>query len=152
MKTAAVKKTIHSLGVLRELMGACNRRYYQYLSQLQDHTRARRTLEDLSKPVSDSQGRSHRGINFFEINDLKFIQALVRGEYNIRGFTNRLLQGHLTGWNSGKISRMIRRFKAHRLIKGVQHTYKYYLTKRAKSLLFAYLQLTNRVIIPALAK
>ncbi len=152
MKTAAVKKTIHSLGVLRELMGACNRRYYQYLSQLQDHTRARRTLEDLSKPVSDSQGRSHRGINFFEINDLKFIQALVRGEYNISGFTNRLLQGHLTGWNSGKISRMIRRFKAHRLIKGVQHTYKYYLTKRAKSLLFAYLQLTNRVIITALAK
>ncbi len=152
MKTAAVKKTVHSLGVLRELMGACNRRYYQYISQVQDHTRARRTLKDLSKPVSDSKGRRHRGINFFETNDLKFIQALVRGEYNISGFTNRLLQGHLLDWSSGKISKMLRRFKAHRLIKGVRHTYKYYLTKRAKGLLFAYLQLTNRVIIPALAK
>ena len=152
MKTAAVKKTIHSLGVLRELMGACNRRYYHYISGLQNHTKARRKLKDLSKPVSDSQGRSYRGINFFQTNDLKFIQALVRGEYNISGFTNRLLQSYLPGWSSGKISRMIRRFKAHRLIKGVQHTYKYYLTKRAKGLLFAYLQLTNRVIIPALAK
>ena len=107
MKTAAVKKTIHSLGVLRELMGACNRRYYEYISQLQDHTRAHRTLEDLSKPVSDSQGRSHRGINFFEINDLKFIQALVRGEYNISGFTNRLLQGHLRKLAKNKLNNRV---------------------------------------------
>ena len=151
MKTAAVKKTVHSLGVLRELMSACNRRYYQYISQLQDHTKGRRTLDNLSKSVSDPQGRSYRGINFFEINDLKFIQALVQGEHNI-SFTNRILQRYLTGWTSGRISRMICRFKAHRLIKRVKQTYKYYLTKRAKSLLFAHLQLTNRVIIPALAK
>ena len=152
MKTAAVKKTVHSLGVLRELMSACNRRYYQYISQLQDHTKGRRTLDNLSKSVSDPQGRSYRGINFFETNDLKFIQALVRGEYNISGFTNRILQRYLPDWTSGRISRMIRRFKAHRLIKRVKQTYKYYLTKRAQSLLFAHLQLTNRVIIPALAK
>ena len=151
IKNAAVKKTVHSLGVVRELMDACNRRYYQYISQLQDHTKARRTLDNLSKSVNDSKGRSYRGINFFEINDLKFIQALVRGEHNISGFTNRILQRYLPDWSSGKLSRMIRRFKAHRLIKSVNRTYKYYLTKRAKSLLFAYLQLTDRVIIPALA-
>ena len=112
----------------------------------------RRTLDNLSKSVSDPQGRSYRGINFFEINDLKFIQALVRGEHNISGFTNRILQRYLPGWTSSRISRMIHSFKAHRLIKRVKQTYKYYLTKRAKSLLFAHLQLTNRVIIPALAK
>jgi len=152
MKTAAVKKTIHSLGAVRELMSACNHRYYHYISQLQDHTKGRRTLDNLSKSVSDPQGRSYRGINFFETNDLKFIQALVRGEHTISGFTNRILQRYLPDWTSGRISRMIRRFKAHRLIKRVKQTYKYYLTKRAKSLLFAHLQLTNRVIIPALAK
>ena len=109
-------------------------------------------LGELSQSVNDQQGRSYRGINFFQATDLKFIQALVRGEHNMSGFTNRSLQGYLSSWSSGKISRMIRRFKAHGLIKSVHRTYKYYLTKRGKSLLFAHLQLTSRVIIPALAK
>ena len=52
---------------------------------------------------------------------------------------NLFLQDSLADGTVAKYPEMIRRFKAHRLIKGVQHTYKYYLTKRAKGLLFAYL-------------
>ena len=129
-----------------------NRRYIQYISQLQDHTKGHRTLEDLSESVNDKQARSYRGINFFKAVDLQFIQVLVRGEHTISGFTNRILKDYLPNWSSGKISRMIRRFRAHRLIKRVKETYKYDLTKRAENLLFAHLQLTSRVIIPALAK
>jgi hypothetical protein len=29
--------------------------------------------------------------------------AILRGEYQIAGFTNRALQAHLAGWNSQKI-------------------------------------------------
>ena len=151
MKHAAVKKTIHSIGIIAELLGACNRRYYQYISQMQDHTSGKRKLNDVSEPVIDEQDRRHRGINFFDRSDRQFINTLVRGEHNISGFTNRALQKWLPDWSSGKISRMIRRFRAHKLIKNIRKTYKYYLTKKGQSVLFAHLQLINRVIIPGLS-
>ena len=150
LKNAAVKKTIYSLGVLHELMSSCNRRYYEYVSQMQDHTKGRHELAKLSQSVLDQKDKSHRGINFFNAMDLSFINILVRGEFNINGFTNRNIREHLH-WSSQKISRFIKRFREHKLIKSVAGTYKYYLTKKAKKLLFAGLQLRNRIIIPALA-
>ncbi len=67
-------------------------------------------------------GAAHatRGNQLFQTTDLKCIQALVRGEHTISGFSSRLLQRYLHNWTSGKISRIIRRFKAHRLIKRVK--------------------------------
>jgi len=150
LKNASVKKTIYSLGVLQGLMHSCNRRYYEFVSQLQDHTRGRLELAKLSEKAIDEKGKSYRGINFFNATDLTFINTLVRGENNISGFTNRMFREHL-GWNSNKISRMIKRFRNHKLIKAVRGTYKYYLTNKAKKLLIAGLQLKDRIIIPALA-
>jgi hypothetical protein len=50
-----------------------------------------------------------------------------------------------------KIGRNLRRFRALKLLKSVAGTRKYYLTKRGLDLLIAGRQLTERIILPALA-
>ena len=151
MKYASVKKTIYSLGAVAELMQACNKRYLSFISQWRDHSRERTDLRKITDSVKDDKHRSYRGVNFFQSNDLSFLLAIMRGEYQISGFTNRSLQPHLAGWNSQKIGRVLKRFRVLRLIKRVGRTYKYYLSSLGKKVLVAALQLKERVILPTMA-
>jgi hypothetical protein len=151
MKYASVKKTIYSLGAVAELMQACNKRYLSFISQWRDHSRERTDLRKITDSVKDDKHRSYRGVNFFQSNDLSFLLAIMRGEYQISGFTNRSLQPHLAGWNSQKIGRVLKRFRVLRLIKRVGRTYKYYLSSMGKKVLVAALQLKERVILPTMA-
>jgi len=119
MKHAPVKKTIYSMGALAEKMQACNRRYLSFISQWRDHTGERTDLRKITVSVKDDKQRSYRGINFFQHDDLCFMLAILRGEYQIAGFSNRSLQPHLSGWNPQKIGRVLKRFRVLRLIKRV---------------------------------
>jgi len=150
MKHAAMKKTIYSLGALREQMLACNNRYIGFISQWKDHTQERSDLDKITRSVKDEQDRSYRGLNFFQSQDLLFLMALLKGEFQLQGFSNRLLQSHLPNWSAAKIGRVIKRFHVLKLVKKVGKTYKYYLTDLGKRVLIAALQLKERVVLPAL--
>ena len=150
MKLAPVKKTIHSLGILRELLGATNRRYLEFLSSLDDTTAGRKRLERLSTPVRDAN-RSYKGLNFFDPLDAELLLAIVRGEFNIRGFQVRDLRRLLPHLTGSQISRMVKRLRMHRLVKKVRGTYRYYLTRPGRRVLAAALQLRETCLIPALA-
>ena len=151
MKHASVRKTIYSLGAVAEQMQACNKRYLSFISQWRDHSRERTDLRKITDSVKDDKQRSYRGVNFFQSDDLSFLLAIMRGEYQIAGFTNRSLQPHLSGWNSQKIGRVVKRFRVLRLVKRVGRTYKYYLSSLGKKVLVAALQLKERVILPTMA-
>jgi hypothetical protein len=148
---APMRQTIYSLPALAEAMGACNQRYLAAISQWPDRTAERHALCAVTASVRDEKERSHRGVNFFRAEDLQFLQALLRGEHQISGLRNRTLQPHLPGWKAPKIGRTLRRFRALQLLKPVVGTRKYYLTKRGLRTLVAGRQLTERIIIPALA-
>ena len=150
MKHAPVRKTIYSLGAVAEQMQACNKRYLSFISQWRDHSRERTDLRKITCSVKDDKQRSYRGVNFFQSEDLSFMLAILRGEYQIAGFTNRALQAHLAEWNSQKIGRVLKRFRVLRLIKRVGRTYKYYLSSLGKKVLVAALQLKERVILPTM--
>lgn len=150
-KWAPMRKTFYSLGAVAVAMSACNRRYLAYISQWRDRTRERHALCEITASRRDEKERSVRGVNFFRADDLQFLRALQRGEHQIQGVRNRTLQPHLPGWKPSKIGRTLRRFRVLRLIKRVTGTRKYYPTARGESLLIAGLQVTARVIIPALA-
>jgi len=91
MKIAPVRKTIYSLGVMRELMDASNRRYIEFLSQLDRPHSGLRQLEKISSSVRLGD-RSHRGFNMFDGGDLDRFVAIARGEHRISGFRNSDLQ------------------------------------------------------------
>ncbi len=148
---APMRRTIYSLPALAAAMEAATQRYLLFISQWPDRTKERHELCAVSAPARDQNQRSHRGLNFFHREDLQFLQAILRGEHQIGGLRNRTLQAHLPGWKPQKIGRTLRRFRALKLLKRVHGTWKYYLTHRGLSVLVAGRQVTERVILPALA-
>ncbi|MFH2010127.1 MAG: MarR family transcriptional regulator, partial [bacterium] len=149
-KIAPVRKTIYSLGVMRELLGASNHRYLAFLSQLDEPDSGLRQMDKISRPVR-REGRSHRGFNLFHGDDLDLFVAIARGEHRISGFRNRDIQSPLDR-NGGQVSRLLKRLRVHGLIKKIGRTYKYYLTRLGRSTIACALRLREETVVPALAK
>ena len=149
-KLAPMQKTIYSLGALRELLVAANRRYLAFLSDLLDPSAGVKKVEKLANPAREAD-RSYRGFNPFAKEDLDLFVALCRGEWQISGFQNRSLRRALPGKTGAQVSRLLKRLHVHGLIRKVGHTYKYYLTKFGQEVVLAALKLRELVVIPALA-
>lgn len=149
-KLAPMQKTIYSLGALRELLTAANRRYLAFLSDLLDPRAGLKKVEKLAAPARKDD-RTYRGFNPFAKEDLDLFVALCRGEWQISGFHNRSLRRALPGKTGAQVSRLLKRLHVHGLIKKVGHTYKYYLTKLGQEVVLTALKLRELVVIPALA-
>lgn len=149
-KLAPVQKTIYSLGVMRELLAASNRRYLNFLSDLGDPSAGLKKVEDLSKTVRQDD-RTYRGFNLFDDDDLALCVSLARGEWQISGFNNTAIRHYLAGKSSSQVSRLFKRLRIHGLIKKIAHTYKYYLTKFGQEVMLTALKLRELVVIPTLA-
>jgi len=116
MKFAPMKKTIYSLGALREVLAAANRRYLEFVSVIDDPSGGIHKLGKLSQTVHEN-ARSYRGFNLFDEQDELLFQAIARGEFNISGFQNKRLRDLLPQLNSGQVSRLLKRLRTHGLIK-----------------------------------
>lgn len=149
-KNAALRKSIHSLGVLRKLMGAVCKRYLEYVGQLEHSACAQTELSKISEPARDGQKRSQRGFNLFLREDLEVIRAIVDGAHR-RGMSSKTLRAVLAGKSRGQMGRILRRLRLHGLIKKVGRTYRYYLTKLGSRVLVAACRLRENLIMPALA-
>lgn len=150
-KVSALKKSIYSLGDLKGLMQAATARYLAFLSVLEDRSGGQVNLDKITGPVKDERERSWRGFNFFARADVSVLLAILRGEYQISGMSNRLLQRVLPDRNSGQIARILKRLRLHGLIKKVGHTYKYYVTALGQKALVAGLKIKEHALLPALA-
>jgi hypothetical protein len=149
MMLAPLQKSIYSLNILAELMCAANRRYIDFISAIDDPGSATKDIEKIAKPVSDN-GRSYRGFNLFDGDDLDLFEAVVRGEFNINGLSNRRIRKHLAGKTAHQISRMLKRLHTHGLIKKIGRTYKYYLTKFGRRIITTALKTRELFVIPSL--
>jgi hypothetical protein len=150
MKFAPMKKTIYSLGALREALDASNRRYLEFLSAIDDPSNGIHKLNKITQTIHE-QTRSYRGFNFFDADDEALFLALARGEFTISGVQNKALRARFPHYNSAQISRILRRLRIHGLIKKASHCYKYYLTTLGKQTVALGLKLKELVIIPQLA-
>jgi hypothetical protein len=150
MKFAPLKKTIYSLGALRESLLAANRRYLEFLSAIDDPSNGIDKLNKITRTVHE-QARSYSGFNFFDLQDEALFLALARGEFTISGVQNKALRARFPQYSSGQMSRILRRLRVHGLVKKASHCYKYYLTALGKQAIATGLKLKELIIIPALA-
>lgn len=148
-KLAPVRKSIYSLPILRELMGAANARYLDFLAAIEDPRPGLRALDKISRPVHEGD-RSYRGFNLFHGDDLSLFQTILRGEFTISGFQASHLRPHLPELAGARLSRALKRLRTHGLIKKIAHRYKYYLTVLGRTVATAALKLRELVVIPAL--
>jgi len=147
---APMQKSIYSLSPLRENLIAANRRYLDFLSELDDPSPGLGRVEKIAETLHKEE-RTYRGFNLFAKADLDLFTVLVRGEFLISGFKNASLRRFLPGLSGTQVSRLLKRLHLHGIIKKVGHTYKYYLTALGKSAALAALKLRELVVIPSLA-
>jgi len=147
-KYAPMQKTIYSLPALQELLLAANNRYLDFLSALDDTSDGQRQITKIGDSAKRDD-RSFRGFNLFRGDDLESLIALIRGEGNISGITNRLLRRALPEKTSSQISYFIKRCRIFGLIKKCGKTYKYYLTKLGRRIIIAALEI-RQVILPGI--
>jgi hypothetical protein len=151
-KLASLCKTIYSLDPdLRQLLVAANRRYLEFISDMDDPSAGLGALRKLCEGT-EHDGRTYKGFNFFAEPDLALLLALVRGENTIAGIRNGDLRHHIPGATTSQISHQLKRLRLHGVLKKVGRTYKYYLTQLGRRVVLAGLKLKELVLIPALAQ
>ena len=150
-KLAPLRKTIHNIRDLQDLMAAANRRYLAFISELERPSAGLRALQKVTAPVTDN-GRRYRGLNFFAPEDDAVLKALARGENTIKGFRNRDIRRFLTDKSPSWISRYIKRLRLHGLIKSVGRTYKYYLTEFGRRVVLTGTVLRETLVVSTLAR
>jgi hypothetical protein len=149
-KKAPMRKTIYSLYQLFTIMKAANYRYLDFISTFDDHSEGERNLSITTKPTQE-KGRTYRGFNFFNEDDLKILEAIVRGEFNIHGLQNKEVRRFMANISSSAMSRIFKRLRLHGLIEKIEGTYRYLLTDLGRSVVVAGLKVRNLLIVPMLA-
>jgi hypothetical protein len=100
-KWTKMKKNIYSLKPLVEILRAANLRYLQFLSQIETPEVGSKVLDQFTSSKKEND-HSFKGFNFFAPEDSALLRILLRGEFTISGFTNKLLRGLLAGKNPGQ--------------------------------------------------
>jgi hypothetical protein len=147
---AAIKKSIYSIGDLREVLLGCNRRYLEYLSALDDFSAGQRNLDKLVGP-KEVDGHKLKGFNFFDQREQSLLRSLLRPEFNLKGMRRADLKPFLPKLSPAGITRQIWRLRKFGLLKKIVGTYRYYLTRLGRSAVAACCRLTAETIVPALA-
>jgi hypothetical protein len=149
-KWAEMKKNIYSLPILRERLLAANWRYLKFLCALADPSAGTNQLDRVTRPVTEND-RKYRGFNFFSAEDGGLLLSLTRGEFTIRGFSNKDLRQLHPTQTSGQISRFIKRLRLHGIAQKIQRSYRYRLSTFGLTILTLAAKLKHLVILPELA-
>jgi hypothetical protein len=148
---APMKKTIHSLPALRELLWAANQRYLKFISAIATPEVGVEKLHHLAETKMENQHR-HKGFNLFSEEDTCLFRSLLQGEFFISGFTNKQLRSHyLADKSASQVTRLLKRLRVHGVIKKVGKRYKYYLTDFGRQTAAMALKLREMIVIPQLA-
>jgi hypothetical protein len=149
-KWAEMKRNIYSLPILQERLFTANWRYLEFISAIEDRRAAVDKLDRFSLSVHHHE-RSYPGFNLFQAEDRTLMEALLRGEYNIRGLRNKDLREHLPGKSPGQISRLLKRLRLHGILRKAGRAYRYCITSFGRQALTLALKLRELVIIPGFA-
>lgn len=148
---APMKKTIHSLPALRQLLLAANQRYLKFISAIATPQAGVENLHKLAETKTENHHR-HKGFNLFSEEDTCLFRSLLQGEFFISGFTNQQLRSqYLPDKSASQVTRLLKRLRVHGVIKKVGKRYKYYLTDFGRQTAALALKLREMIVIPELA-
>jgi hypothetical protein len=147
-------KAISNLYRYAEISKACNMRYFESLSNVDNNDNIDKEIEILcnSKNVKLSskseKPRRYSGFNLLSDSITKVFNAILSGEFVIRGFRNKDLRQKLLNLGlfseddlfnvkklSGKITRLIAKLRAHKIITKLNKTCRYRVTKSGEKIL-----------------
>jgi len=124
-----------------EVSRAANHRYLDALSVVGCEKPSHRVLDQVSSSVK-LEGRHYRALRPISPEDARVCEAMMRGEHLLQGFRNRDLLKQLEAEKNadpklrpkaaGRITRLLRLWKAHDLIYRVAKTNYYRITRKGQ--------------------
>ena len=151
----SMRKGVAYLFRYRDVSRQANHRYLEALAVVDDPTPAIRQLDDLTTRKKTAAGRGVRPFNPLARDDMELFKAMMAGEHFVRGLSNAdirtCLQSspHLRSLandpqrQSAKVSRILSRFHAHKLIAKIPRTRRWRVTDRGKQTMAASLRLRD---------
>ena len=140
-KWRTMRQGVADLHRRAEVSQGCNERYLKAQATVEDESKLEDCLSGLSRATKETNGRPARALNVFG-EDGRVLSELGRGEFAINGFRNGDLQKGLyekaaetkeeRKKRSGKVTRLLRLLKAHKLIRKVAKTHRYQLTEKGR--------------------
>lgn len=148
-------KSIANLYRYAEISKAANKRF---LDSLQNIIPVKGLEKEINKICGRKtvKGKTITGFNVWEPDTFQLFETISQGKYLIKGFTNRDIRAELfplkadVKKQSGKTGRLLRKLRAHGIIKKIPHSQRYLLTSNGRRILGALIE-TKRKIYPELA-
>ena len=150
-----MRKGVAYLFRYHEVSRQANYRYLDALAVVDDPAAAIQQLDDITTRKKTLSGRGIRAFNPLSSEDIQLFKAMMAGEHHIRGLSNadirRCLQWspHLRDLidnpkkQSAKVSRILSRFRAHKLIAKIPRTRRWRVIDRGKQIMAASLCLRD---------
>jgi hypothetical protein len=142
-----LRKSVGDLHRRAELCEAINGRYLEALASVRAGQSAGEVARTVCRPVV-KDGRRHRALNPWSEPDAALLQVISRGEWTVSGFRNRDVRAVLypsrvdateAHRQSGRVTRALARLRAHGIIKKVNGSYRYQLTRQGRQIVTALL-------------
>ena len=136
-----MRKGVANLFRYRDVSMAANSRYLEALTVVDDPAPALRNLDRICERKRTRRGKSVRAFNPLAREDRQLFEALLGGEHQIRGFSNRDVRGRLTELKaiatkgktaqqlSAVVSRLFNRLHLYGLIAKVPRSRRWRMTK-----------------------
>jgi hypothetical protein len=146
-----LRKGVVDLPRRTQISQGANTRYLAALAAVDAQTPLGNVADAVSTAVT-KDGRRARGLNLLTGEDARVAAILLRGEFSINGFRNRdvrllLYPGMKTNdeqrRSSGRVTRLLRLFRAHALIQKIPGTHRYKLTPQGRRTLPAFVVARN---------
>jgi hypothetical protein len=155
MEWVPMRKGVAYLFRYLEVSRQANARYLEALAVVDDPTPAIQQLDDVTTRKETRSGRGVRAFNPLSRNDIQLFKAMMAGEHFIRGLSNADIRERLEEsphlrdlannpkGQSAKVSRILSRFHAHKLIAKIPHSRRWRVTDRGKQIMAASLCLRD---------
>lgn len=154
-KWVPMRKSISNLYRYAEIAKACNLRYLNSLNSVNRNNDIDRKIEKLCNNLetklstkSKTKPRKYSGFNLLSDYTCKVFNSILHGSFKIRGFRNKDLRflliqlGAFPKQNtnnikslSGKVTRLIAKLRAHKLVSRLPQTFRYRVTKLGEQII-----------------
>ena len=130
VKTAPLTRSLKDIGLFLDFARNANQRMADRLEVFWSQSYSNKELQSTSQRT-EGQKINFSGINFFAKKDAELLKSAGSAQYDLSGFKRSDITKQ-TGLKPGQAGYAIRRLRAHHLIKKINGTNRYYLTKKGR--------------------
>lgn len=150
-KWVSMGKSIANLYRYVEISKSITKRYIESLPEIDTEEIPISEIQKISSSITIND-RKYTGFNILSRDTLKLLSIISSGEYLLNGFSNKNIRYkyfdvEITKKEINKLTRLLAKLKAHKVIKKVAGKNKYYLTTNGRKITNSILLYTRKTLL-----